>query len=119
MDEMRPWTFPPVVCGDLNAESASDEIRMLTGLTRCPVNGLVFHDEWTVTGGCDRGPTWDHRNPYAAVEYEPSRRIDYIFAGRPGPGGLGQIVKFRVAGDKPIDGVWPSDHHAVVADLRY
>lgn len=119
VDEMGPWTFPPIVCGDFNSEPASDEIRMLTGLTNCPVDGLVFHDAWAVAGGAGRGLTWDNSNPYAIVEYEPDRRIDYIFVGWPGSGGAGHIVSCRVAGNKPVDGVWPSDHHAVVAELRY
>ena len=54
VDRMRPWTFPPIVCGDFNADPGAEEIRMLTGLA----------------------------------------------AG-------------------PVDGVWPSDHHAVLAELRY
>ena len=119
VDEVRPLTFPPIVCGDFNAESASDEIRMLTGMTSCPVDGLVFHDAWAVAGGEGHGVTWDNRNPYAVVKYEPDRRIDYVFVGWRGSGGEGQIVDCRVAGNKPVDGVWPSDHHAVVAELRY
>ena len=29
VDSKRPWRFPPVVCGDFNADPSSDEIRML------------------------------------------------------------------------------------------
>ncbi len=25
----------------------------------------------------------------------------------------------RIAGNEPVGGVWPSDHHAVLAELRY
>ncbi|NEC77556.1 endonuclease, partial [Streptomyces rochei] len=31
--------------------------------------------------------------------------------------GLGTVRAVRLAGDHPVDGVWPSDHAAVVADL--
>ena len=119
VDQKRPWTYPPIVCGDFNSEPDSDEIRMLTGLTTCPVEGLVFHDAWTVAGGDGSGLTWDNRNPYAVVKFEPDRRLDYIFVGRPGPGGAGYMVDCRLGGNEPIDGVWPSDHYAVVAELRY
>ena len=119
VDQKRPWTYPPIVCGDFNSEPGSDEIRMLTGLTNCPVEGLVFHDAWAVAGGNGSGLTWDNHNPYVVVEFEPDRRLDYIFVGWPGPGGAGHIVDCRLAGDKPVDGVWPSDHYAVVAELRY
>lgn len=119
VDEKRPWSYPPIVCGDFNAEPASDEIRMLTGLTSCPVPGLVFHDAWSVAGGAGCGMTWDNRNPHVVEEYEPDRRLDYIFVGLPGPGGAGHVVQCTLAGNEPVDGVWPSDHYAVVAELRY
>lgn len=44
----RPWLFPPVVCGDFNAEPDSDEMRILVGLSKCPVEDLFFHDAWLV-----------------------------------------------------------------------
>src|SRR5215218_2818720 len=55
--------YPPIVCGDFNAEPDSDEIRMLTGRAAVPVA--------------------------------------------------------RVAAIEPINAVYPSDHYAVVAELRY
>ena len=115
----RPRTFPPIVCGDFNAEPGSEEIRMLTGLAACPVEGLVFHDAWNCAGGGGPGHTWDNANPYVAVGFEPDRRIDYILAGWPMARGAGHVVECRVTGNEPVDGVWPSDHHAVLAELRY
>ena len=39
--------YPPVVTGDLNAEPASDELRLLGGLLATPaVDGLVLLDAW-------------------------------------------------------------------------
>ncbi len=119
VDSKRPWNFPPIVCGDFNADPASDEIRMLKGLTTCPVEGLSFHDAWSVAGGTGPGVTWDNANPYVAVELEPDRRIDYIFVGWPQDRGTGHIVDCKVVGNKPLDDVWPSDHHGVLAELRY
>jgi endonuclease/exonuclease/phosphatase family metal-dependent hydrolase len=119
VDRMGPGTFPPILCGDFNAEPASEEIRMLTGLTTCPVDGLVFHDAWLVAGDGGPGYTWDNANPYAVAQFEPNRRIDYILVGEPKAGGAGHVVDCRVAGNEPLGGVWPSDHHAVVAELRY
>ncbi len=119
VDRLRPWTFPPILCGDFNAEPASEEIRMLTGLTSCPVEGLVFHDAWLAAGGGGPGHTWDNANPYVRVELEPNRRIDYILVGWPEARGAGHVVECRVAGNAPVGGVWPSDHHAVLAELRY
>ena len=63
--------------------------------------------------------TWDNTNPYVSATFEPDRRIDYVLAGLPEARGAGHIVDCRVAGHEPMDGVWPSDHHAVLAELRY
>ncbi len=121
VDSMRPSSFPPIVCGDFNAEPQSEEIRMLKGLTTCPVEGLFFHDAWSVAGGAGAGAgmTWDNANPYVAVALEPDRRIDYILVGWPEARGAGHILNCIVAGNEPVDDVWPSDHHAVLAELRY
>ena len=110
-------TFPPIVCGDFNADPGAEEIRMLTGLTSVPVPKLVFIDAWRA-GGTDEGSTWDNRNAHAAQDFEPNRRIDYVLVGYPREAGIGQVVEARLVGDQPVDGVWPSDHFGVVADIR-
>ena len=57
---------------------------------------------------------------FNAVTLEPDTRIDYILVGWPKLGGCGHVVDVEVAGDRPgTDGLFPSDHFAVVADLRY
>ena len=119
VDSMRPWSFPPVVCGDFNTTPSSEEIRMLKGLTTCPVEDLFFHDAWSVAGGEGAGITWDNTNPYVAIKMKPDRRLDYIFVGGPQARGAGHIVECKVVGNEPVDSVWPSDHHAVLAELRY
>ncbi len=114
-------TFPPVLCGDFNAVPDSDEIRMLTGRMAVPVPKLVFHDAWEAardTGG-DPGFTWSNDNPFAVQDLEPDRRIDYVFVGWPKAGGAGQVVSCRVVGQHAVDGIHPSDHYGVVAELRY
>jgi endonuclease/exonuclease/phosphatase family metal-dependent hydrolase len=111
-------TYPPVVTGDLNAEPGSDEIRLLGGLLTAPAApGLVLLDAWRFAGLADPGFTWSRRNGYQAESVIPDSRIDYILAGLPRRG-RGQVESVRVGGDAPVDGVWPSDHFAVVADLR-
>ena len=118
VDETRERrTFPPVVCGDFNADPESDEIRMMTGLTSVPVPKLVFVDAWRAAG-TGPGITWDNRNPFAAQDHEPDRRIDYVFVGYPRDAGVGQVVRAELVGTEPVDGLFPSDHFGVVADLR-
>ena len=110
--------YPPVVTGDLNAEPASDEMRLLGGLLATPaVNGLVLLDAWRYADPGDPGFTWDHHNGYQADSVIPDSRIDYILAGLPRQG-RGKVRSVSLAGTAPIRDVWPSDHFAVVADLQ-
>ena len=110
--------FPPVVTGDLNAEPGSDELRLLGGLLTSPaVPGLVLMDAWRYAEPADPGFTWDHRNGYQADSVIPDSRIDYILVGLPRHG-RGKVRSVQLAGTAPVDGTWPSDHFAVVAELQ-
>jgi endonuclease/exonuclease/phosphatase family metal-dependent hydrolase len=113
-------TYPPILCGDLNAEPMSDEIRILTGLAAAPVPKLVFFDSWAAAGDGGPGYTWSQTNPFTALDPEPRHaRIDYVLVGYPQEGAAGEPVACRVAGDEPAVGVYPSDHYGVVTELRY
>ena len=114
----RPRDYPPVLCGDFNAEPHSDEIRMLTGQAAVPEPDLVFRDAWTAPGVDGPGYTWADANPYAKVEYEQQRRIDFVFSGWRRNDGRGAPLSCKVVGDEPVDGIWPSDHFGVLADLQ-
>lgn len=108
---------PPVVTGDLNAEPDSDEVRLLCGHKTAPSTpGLVLIDAWRYADPPAEGFTWDRRNPHVAATGSFSARIDYVLVGAP-RGGRGAVRSVRVAGDAPVEGVWASDHLAVVADL--
>nr|BFE79058.1 hypothetical protein GCM10020093_016590 [Planobispora longispora] len=110
--------FPAVVTGDYNALPDSDEMRLLGGYRTAPaVPGQVLLDAWEYADPAAPAATWDPANPHAARTREPPARIDYIHVGPPGPGGLGHVRSVRRAGDRPVNGVWPSDHAAVLADL--
>ena len=113
-------SYPPIVCGDFNAEPESDEIRALTGLSAAPAPKLVFFDAFRVAGDGGPGHTWSRANPFTLLDLAPGEsRIDYVFVGHPHEHGAGEPVACRVAGDETVDGVFPSDHFAVVAELRY
>jgi len=109
--------FPPVLAGDLNAVPSSDEVRSLTGLAPVPVPGLAFQDAWE-QGGDGEGHTWHAANPYLADAAWPGRRLDYVLVAWPRPRPLGNVMGCRLAGTALVDGIQPSDHYAVVADLR-
>ncbi|WP_329598243.1 endonuclease/exonuclease/phosphatase family protein [Streptomyces pseudovenezuelae] len=108
--------FPPVITGDFNAWPDSDEIRLFGGYRTAPaVPGQLFLDAWEYADPAAPSATWDPANPYVRVA--PPARIDYIHVGPPNASGLGHVLNVRRAGDAPVDGVWPSDHAAAVAEL--
>ncbi len=116
--------FPPIIAGDFNAEPDSDEIRFMTGRHSLEGRSVAFLDAWEVAGDSSlsgeagRGITWSNRNDYARVEYEPCRRIDYLFVGLPGRRGQGWVEQCRVVCDEEEGGAWPTDHFGVYAELR-
>lgn len=114
--------FPPIVAGDFNAEPDSAEIRYVKGFTSLNGRSVMFYDAWRVGGDGGPGYTWSNRNIFAAIALEPERRIDYIFAGYPirlgDRYGVGKIEMCKVVCDDDVDGVWPSDHFGVYAELR-
>lgn len=110
--------MPPIITGDFNAEPLSEEIRRMTGLSTSATEGMVFHDAW-LAAGKGKGNTWNNKNPFAAAEYEPDRRIDYIFSGHPKARGRGQVTKIKKIGNKSVNGIWPSDHFGLLAKIRY
>ncbi len=129
-DSPRRTAMPPILCGDFNADPDSDEIRMLRGATTPPVPGLVFHDAWHAaatkvgpvaadgTTTSAPGITWSNDQPYAQLDLEPDRRLDYVFVGWPKAGGAGQALRAEVIGVDPVP-IYPSDHYGLCVDLRY
>jgi hypothetical protein len=77
----------------------------------------VLIDAWRYADPGDPGFTWDHRNGYQANTVLPDSRIDYILADLPRQG-RGKVRSAALAGTASAEGVWPSDHFAVVADLQ-
>ncbi len=112
-------TYPPIVCGDFNAEPESEEIRTMTGLAPVPVPKLMFLDAWQMAGAGPGRTFVPTANEFAALDLEPDRRLDYVFVGFARPDGAGHVVAARLAGTEPVGGILPSDHYGVVAELRY
>ncbi len=103
---------PVLVMGDMNASAQSPVLRSL---------GDVMTDAWIAGGGAPEAVTLPSSHPSAPLEAGPQmvdQRIDHIFF-RPGREDQHLIVEgVRLAGDA-LDGTYPSDHRAVVADLQW
>lgn len=108
---------PPVLLGDFNADPDSDEMRYLRGLTPLGGTSVYFSDAWLATGHLEPGYTYDRRNTYALRSREPSRRIDYIYVRGPDRHLRGEPLTARVVLDEPTNGVWPSDHFGLFAEI--
>ncbi len=84
-----------------------------------PAAVLAMRDAWTEAhGAADRTPTFDPTvNPLAAVSSLTGRasRLDRVLLRAPGA----SVTAARLVGDAPsADGLHPSDHFGVRADLR-
>lgn len=102
--------LPVLLVGDLNADPNQPELAPLLD---------VLVDTWTAGGGDPDAVTLSSAVPDAPLEAtkQIDRRIDHILA-RPGrDGGTLTVRRAFLAGDHPVDGRYPSDHFAVVADL--
>jgi endonuclease/exonuclease/phosphatase family metal-dependent hydrolase len=104
-DPARDGPLPVVVAGDLNAAVDDPVLRPLTA---------VLTDTWAAGGGDPGART----APDESGPAQRDKRIDHVLV-RPGRAGQPVVVDVvRLAG-AAVDGVLPSDHRAVVCDLRW
>lgn len=103
--------LPIIVTGDLNAAPTSPVLRPL---------GDVLTDAWTAGSGEAAAVTLPSSHPSAPVEAEEliDQRIDHIFY-RPGQWAQRVTVESVGLAGAPIDGIYPSDHRAVVCQLSW
>jgi endonuclease/exonuclease/phosphatase family metal-dependent hydrolase len=109
-DPRLDGSLPVLVIGDMNAAVEHAEIAPLVD---------VMVDTWAAGGGDPAAATTDSAIPHAPVEATRliDRRIDHIFARAGRPGRMVSVHRAFLAGDRPINGVYPSDHYAVGVDL--
>lgn len=112
--------LPVLLLGDLNAP--------VDGALMAPLVA-VADDLWPAGGGAPDAVTLPSRMPAAPLgaTAQLDRRIDHVLARAGRPAGSGRrgasagdrvrVERSALAGDGPVDGVWPSDHVAVVCDV--
>jgi endonuclease/exonuclease/phosphatase family metal-dependent hydrolase len=110
--------------GDFNATPDADEIRWLRGLRSVNVDGeakrVYYQDAFSLRHPDEPGHTWSAANPHtgALAWLEPNRRIDYLFVSHMNRDGSGAVLDARVVLDQPDDGMLPSDHYGLLAEVR-
>jgi endonuclease/exonuclease/phosphatase family metal-dependent hydrolase len=126
LDARHRRDLPTVIAGDFNAAPDAASIRHLTGRQSLGGRSVLYHDAWAVAGD-GPGYTWTSDNPNTRagadqIVRQPGhhRRFDYVFVGSWDfhPKGRAVIQSATLACDKPIDGLWASDHFGVVVDLE-
>jgi endonuclease/exonuclease/phosphatase family metal-dependent hydrolase len=103
---------PVLLMGDMNAAADSPVLRRA---------GDVLTDAWTAGHGSADAVTLPSTHPSAPLEAGPQlidQRIDHIFF-RPGREDQHVVVDGVHLAGEPLGGIHPSDHLAVVADLRW
>lgn len=125
LDARHRGPLPTILAGDFNAEPEAASIRYLSGRQSLGGRSVHYHDAWAVAGD-GPGYTWTDENEgareeIAALVGQPGhrRRLDYVFVGSRDahPGAGGRIESARLAFDHPTDGIWPSDHFGVLAEI--
>jgi endonuclease/exonuclease/phosphatase family metal-dependent hydrolase len=109
-----------VVLGDFDDRPESASLRFWTGRQSLDGTSVAYRDAWASVHGDAPGPTFDPGNPLHAQD-EPGldrgRRLDYVLVRCGGHGPTLRIADCRRVFDRPVDGVWASDHYGVLADL--
>lgn len=110
-----------VLAGDFDATPDSSSVRFWTGRQSLEGMSVAYRDAWEAVHPDDAGHTFSPRNPLVRageLSLELGRRIDYIMVrcGLHGP--TLDVVDCFLAFDKPVDGVWATDHFGLVADLQ-
>ncbi len=110
-----------VLAGDFNAAPDSASVRFWRGLQSLGGTSVCYRDAWESVHPVDPGHTFSPRNPLVTGgnnwPLELGRRIDYVMVRCGDYGPTLDVTACERIFDKPVDGVWASDHFGVVADL--
>ncbi|MBI4026149.1 MAG: endonuclease/exonuclease/phosphatase family protein [Verrucomicrobia bacterium] len=117
--------FPTILAGDFDATPDSASIRFLSGKQSLQKMSVHYLDAWAIAGDESPGYTWSHENALARIEMDRHarerrhrRRIDYIFVASPAEAKhWARLRECRVELNRPHNGIWPSDHYAVYAEI--
>ncbi|WP_188192274.1 endonuclease/exonuclease/phosphatase family protein [Nonomuraea sp. SYSU D8015] len=114
----REW--PVVMAGDFDAVPDSASMRFWRGLQSLEGMSVCYRDLWEWAHPGVDGHTFTPVNPLVTGgnwPLETGRRIDYLLVRCTGNGPSLRLRDCRRIFDRPVRGVWASDHFGVAADL--
>jgi endonuclease/exonuclease/phosphatase family metal-dependent hydrolase len=109
-----------VLAGDFDDTPDSASVRFWTGRQSMRRTSVAYRDAWAAVHPGEAGHTFTPANPLVRageMALELGRRIDYVMVRCGVHGPTLEVTDCRLAFDTATDGVWPSDHFGVVADL--
>ena len=111
---------PAVVLGDFDATPDAGSMSFWRGRRSLDGASVCFQDAWETARPGEAGFTFSDENLLVRageVATAVSRRIDYVLVRAGRHGALLQVLRCDRLLDRPVGGVWASDHYGVVADL--
>ena len=111
-----------VVGGDFNAGPGASSVAFWRGERSLEGTSMCYWDAWERARPGEAGHAFTPRNPLVS-ENKPApgrdRRMDYLLLRCEDSlyGPTLEVSSCELTFDKPVDGVWGSDHFGVVADL--
>jgi endonuclease/exonuclease/phosphatase family metal-dependent hydrolase len=126
-DQVQRASSQVILVGDFDASPEAASVRFWAGRQSLGDISVCYRDAWESTHPEDPGHTFTPASPVVKDEVVksmrpfrdwPFRRIDYIFVRFGAHGGQAMdIAACAQIFDKPINGIWASDHFGLVADL--
>jgi endonuclease/exonuclease/phosphatase family metal-dependent hydrolase len=107
-----------ILAADLDADPESASARFWTGRQALGGTSVCYRDAWESAHPGEPGHTFTPETPIMIGRDWPFRRIDYVFV-RCGEheGPTLEITSCERLFDRPLEGVWASDHFGLCADL--
>lgn len=109
-----------VAAGDFDATPEATSIRFWSGRHALSGTSVAYRDTWEVRHPDDPGHTFVPDENGLISDNWPRdlrRRIDYIFVRCGDHGPTLAISGCERIFDRPVDGIWASDHYGVTAEL--
>jgi endonuclease/exonuclease/phosphatase family metal-dependent hydrolase len=126
-ERVQATSMQVILVGDFDSDPEAANVRFWSGRQSLGGISVCYRDAWASAHPDDPGHTFTPASPIVKEEVVkgmrpfrdwPFRRIDYIFVRFGAHGGQAMdILGCARVFEKPIEGVWASDHFGLIADF--